>query len=119
MEGHIISIIGGKGGVGKSQVAANLAFAYAAEARTKTLLLDFDQKAGGDQNFITGMKSKKNIKDVADFAGVIDPKSLMQFTGDHPQGVSYIGMPTDAISCKILILIISANFLRQLPIFIQ
>lgn len=100
MEGYIISIIGGKGGVGKSQVAANLAFAYSQEARTKTLLLDFDQKAGGDQNFITGMKSKKNIKDVADFAGVIDPKSLLQFIGEHPQGVSYIGMPTDSISCK-------------------
>lgn len=100
MEGHIISVIGGKGGVGKSQVAANLAFAYAQESRTKVLLLDFDQKAGGDQNFITGMKSKKNMKDVADFPGVIDPKSLMQFTAEHPQGVSYIGMPTDVISCK-------------------
>ncbi len=35
MAGHIISIIGGKGGVGKSQLAANLAFAYATEMRAK------------------------------------------------------------------------------------
>ncbi|MBY0415770.1 MAG: P-loop NTPase, partial [Bdellovibrionales bacterium] len=48
MAGHIISIIGGKGGLGKSQVAANLAFAYAIEGKVKTLLLDFDQKASGD-----------------------------------------------------------------------
>ena len=53
MAGHIITVIGGKGGVGKSQFAANLCFSYAQEVRNKTLLLDFDQKACGDQNIIT------------------------------------------------------------------
>ena len=62
MAEHIITIIGGKGGQGKSQIAANLAFAYAAEARQKVLLLDFDQKASGDQNLITGIKQKENGK---------------------------------------------------------
>ena len=62
MAGHIITILGGKGGVGKSMVAANLAFSFAAETRQKTLLLDFDSKAAGDQNLITGIKSKKNLK---------------------------------------------------------
>ncbi|MEX1100188.1 MAG: P-loop NTPase, partial [Bacteriovoracaceae bacterium] len=62
MAGHIISVIGGKGGVGKSQVAANLAFAFAAENRQKTLLLDFDQRASGDQNLITGIKSKNPLR---------------------------------------------------------
>jgi septum site-determining protein MinD len=76
MAGNIITVIGGKGGVGKSQVAANLAFAYAAEIRAKTLLLDFDQKACGDQNIITGLKSKKNVKELAEFSGAIDPKSI-------------------------------------------
>ncbi|MFT6068890.1 MAG: septum site-determining protein MinD [Bacteriovoracaceae bacterium] len=95
MAGHIISIIGGKGGLGKSQVAANLAFAYAQELRQKVLLLDFDQRAGGDQDIITGMKSKKSVKDLADFNGAIDPRSIQQFIGVHPQGVHYIGMPSD------------------------
>ncbi|MCK5071848.1 MAG: Flp pilus assembly complex ATPase component TadA [Bacteriovoracaceae bacterium] len=95
MAGYVVAIAGGKGGVGKSQVAANLAFAYAQEARTKVLLMDFDQKASGDQNFITGMKSKKTIKDLADFKGAIDPKSLLQFVSHHPSGVSYVSMPTD------------------------
>ena len=45
MAGYIISVIGGKGGVGKSLFAANLAFAYAQETRSKVLLMDFDQKA--------------------------------------------------------------------------
>ena len=94
MAGHIISIIGGKGGLGKSQVAANLAFAYAIEGKVKTLLLDFDQKASGDQDFITGMKGKKNLKELADFKGAIDPNSIQQFVNMN-QNVFYIGMPND------------------------
>jgi pilus assembly protein CpaF len=100
MAGHIISVIGGKGGVGKSQVAANLAFAWAAESRQKVLLLDFDQKACGDQNIITGLKSKKNIKELAEFSGAIDPKSIMLFTADHKAGISFIGMPLDSVSAN-------------------
>lgn len=94
MAGHIISIIGGKGGLGKSQVAANLAFAYAIEGKVKTLLLDFDQKASGDQDFITGMKGKKSIKELAEFKGAIDPNSIQQFVSMN-QNVFYIGMPSD------------------------
>jgi len=95
--GHIISIIGGKGGLGKSQVAANLAFAYAIEGKVKTLLLDFDQKASGDQDFITGMKGKKNIKELAEFKGAIDPNSIQQFVNMN-QNVFYIGMPNDQMA---------------------
>ncbi len=94
MPGHIISIIGGKGGVGKSQFAANMAFAYASEINNKVLLLDFDQRACGDQNLITGLKSPKNVKDLAEFAGALDPKSIMMFVANK-NNVSFIGMPTD------------------------
>ena len=97
MPGHIITIIGGKGGVGKSQVAANLALAYASEIRAKTLLLDFDQRACGDQNIITGIKSKKNLKELSDFNGAIDPRSIQLFTADHKAGISYIGMPSEPV----------------------
>jgi pilus assembly protein CpaF len=100
MAGHIITVIGGKGGVGKSQVAANLALAYAGELRAKTLLLDFDQKACGDQNIITGLKSKKNVKELAEFSGAIDPRSIQLFTADHKAGMSFIGMPTEPIAAN-------------------
>ena len=100
MAGHIITIIGGKGGVGKSQVAANLAIAYASEIRAKTLLMDFDQRACGDQNIITGLKSKKHLKELADFNGAIDPRSIQLFTSDHKSGFSFIGMPTEPIAAS-------------------
>ena len=83
MPGYVMTIIGGKGGVGKSQVAANLAFAYAAPISKKTLFLDFDAKAAGDQNVITGIKAK-NLKDLADYSGAIDPKSFQQFVTRIP-----------------------------------
>jgi pilus assembly protein CpaF len=96
MAGHIIAVIGGKGGVGKSQFAANLAFSYAQEIRNKTLLLDFDQKACGDQNLITGIRSKKSVKDLSEFTGALDPRSIQAFVGAHKNGVHYISMPTDS-----------------------
>ena len=100
MAGHIISVIGGKGGVGKSQFAANLAFAFAAENRQKALLLDFDQRSSGDQNLITGIKCKKTIKDLAEFNGAIDPRSINMFLGMHKMGVHYIGMPNDPTTAE-------------------
>lgn len=100
MPGHIITIIGGKGGVGKSQIAANLAIAYASEIRAKTLLLDFDQRSCGDQNIIMGLKSKKDVFELGDFSGAIDPRTIRLFTADHKMGVSFIGMPTDPITAS-------------------
>lgn len=94
-DGHIITVIGAKGGVGKSQVAANLAFALTSEARGKVMLLDFDQKASGDQNFLTGIKVKKTLKDLVDFTGNIDQKSIGTFANPHPSNVHYIGLPSD------------------------
>lgn len=92
--------MGGKGGVGKSQFAANLAYAYAGESRGKVLLLDFDQAAGGDQNLITGAKPKKNIKELSDFPGAIDPRSLQPFLTNVAQNVSFIGLPLDSTAVR-------------------
>jgi pilus assembly protein CpaF len=97
MSGYIISVIGAKGGTGKSQIAGNLPFVFAQEMRGQCLLLDFDQKSCGDQNFITGMKSPKALNELAQFTGAIDPKSLQPFLANHPAKVSYISMSHDPI----------------------
>jgi septum site-determining protein MinD len=100
LAGYIISIVGGKGGVGKSQIAANLAYAFASELRSSSLLLDFDQKACGDQDMITGIKAKKTLKELAEFSGAIDPKSLQAFVTTSAQKVSFIGMPKDSTAAQ-------------------
>ncbi len=73
---HLIAVIGGKGGVGKSVFAANLAHAFVREMRAKVLLIDCDPKSCGDQNFITGIRhlmadqGLDTVKAAATFLGV-------------------------------------------------
>lgn len=100
MAGFVITVIGGKGGVGKSQVAANLAFAFAQDNRSSSLLLDFDKKACGDQDIITGLKAKKTIKDVSEYNGIFDKRSLAPFLAKHRMGVDFIGMPKDPLMAE-------------------
>ena len=111
-EGHIITIIGGKGGVGKSHLAANFAFALTQETRGKSLLLDFDQRASGDQNFITGIKNSKNLRDVLAFAGNFDSKTIQQFITPNPSGVSYIGLPNDVNATENIQVDAAGKFLK-------
>ncbi len=56
MAGFVISVIGGKGGVGKSVFASSLALAFMKEFSLKPLLVDQDFTACGGQNLILGMK---------------------------------------------------------------
>src|SRR5690606_6909303 len=81
----IIGVLGGKGGVGKSVFAANLAFATAIELRTPTLLFDFDQQTCGDQNFITGFAKPKTLNDLCNFTGTISTRNLGAILNVHPQ----------------------------------
>jgi pilus assembly protein CpaF len=88
---HLIAVIGGKGGVGKSVFAANLAHAFLKEMKQKTLLIDCDPRSCGDQNFITGIRPQKTVMDLAAFPGAITPQSLAGLVTTHPSGLGYIG----------------------------
>lgn len=83
--------MGGKGGVGKSVFAANLAHAFIKEMKAKTLLIDCDPKSCGDQNFITGIRPTKTVMDLAAFTGAITAQSVNTLVTTHPSGLSYIG----------------------------
>lgn len=56
-----VSVTGGKGGVGKSTIALNLALAYAAE-RSRTLMVDTDLGMA-DLNLLLGVAPNKTILD--------------------------------------------------------
>ena len=100
MPGYVSTFIGGKGGVGKSTLAANFAYTYAQEARAKVLLLDFDQKAAGDLDIITGLRSKKTIKELSEFSGAIDARTIQQFIVSSPGNISYISIPNDVTAAE-------------------
>ena len=81
----IISVVGGKGGVGKSVLAANLATATCIELRTPALLIDLDAKTCGDQNFITGFQKPKTINDLCNFTGTLNSRNLSAVINVHSQ----------------------------------
>ena len=87
---HLICVLGGKGGVGKSVFAANVALAFQAELRQPTLLIDVDQKSCGDQNVLLGVRPNKTLSEVAQFTGSLTAQNLGQLLTPHPSGLAYI-----------------------------
>lgn len=89
---NIIGVLGGKGGVGKSVFAANLAVRIATELKTTTLLIDSDQKSCADQNFITGLLEPKILEELCAFTGSINSKNLTSVVTPHPGApIHFIG----------------------------
>jgi pilus assembly protein CpaF len=91
---HLIAVMGGKGGVGKSVFSANLALAFMTDLKAKVLLVDLDQKSCGDQNIITGLRPKKTVAEVCQFTAGISPQNLDQVVTVHPSGLHFIGAVT-------------------------
>jgi len=100
MAGHILAIVGGKGGVGKSVFAANLMLAYMQDMRQRPLLIDADLNSLGDQNIILNQSPPKSLVDVSRIQGPVDLKSLSPLMINASQGYSFIGAPRDAISAR-------------------
>ena len=113
MPGHIIAVVGGKGGVGKSIFAANLAIAYLQNFKQRPLLIDLDLASLGDQNIILGQNPAKSIVDISKMPpGPIEPKALAPYMVNAAQGYSYIGAPRDAILARDLDLDGLGRFLK-------
>ena len=90
----LIAVTGGKGGLGKSVFAANLALTFLKELRAQTLLLDLDEKSCGDQNILLGLRPKKTLSELSASASPINSSSLAQIVTQHKSGLSYIGAVT-------------------------
>ncbi len=59
--GHIIAVIGGKGGVGKSVFTANLALTLCLDRKMSVATVDADIQGSGDLNLIFGVRDNRNI----------------------------------------------------------
>ncbi len=87
----LIGVIGGKGGVGKSVVAANLACALMTELRQSVLLIDADSKSVGDQNVILGLKPNKTLRELTQTTASLNSMNPNQIVTVHGSGLHYIG----------------------------
>ncbi|MFZ3229588.1 MAG: ATPase, T2SS/T4P/T4SS family [Pseudobdellovibrio sp.] len=88
---HLIAVVGGKGGVGKSVFATNLTAAFAIELRAPTLLIDCDTRSVGDQNILTGLKPLKTLRELANSTQSLNSTPIQQIVTQHPAGFSYVG----------------------------
>ncbi|MBI2605482.1 MAG: Flp pilus assembly complex ATPase component TadA [Deltaproteobacteria bacterium] len=116
MAGHIIAVVGGKGGVGKSVFTANLAQAYLMELRQRPLLIDLDLASLGDQNLILGTRSPKTVVEISKLTGgALDLKALQPLMATTASGMSFISAPTDAIAARELDLEGLGKLLKAAP----
>lgn len=88
---HLICVMGGKGGVGKSVFAANLACTLMLEMRAKTLLIDLDARSCGDQNVITGLRPQKTAGDLANLKVSINAQNIGTIVAQHASGLHFLG----------------------------
>lgn len=87
---HIIAIVGGKGGVGKSTFAANFAIATAIDTKGKVILIDHDPRACGDISMLLGAKPKRTILELGQYEGRIDANAMMGYVSPLPSGIHYM-----------------------------
>lgn len=100
MAGHVISVIGGKGGVGKSVFAANLALAFLKEFNLKPLLVDQDFTACGDQNIILGLRPQRGLVEALQNTGAFDQAAMVKLATPHPSGLHYLSAPSTVAQSK-------------------
>lgn len=84
--GHVIAVVGGKGGVGKSVFAANFALAMAADAKNNPCVIDLDPQGTGDMNLILGIKSVKGYGDEVMAGKIPDVPQLRAHMSALPAG---------------------------------
>src|SRR3712207_5596848 len=101
MAGHIVAVVGGKGGGGTRFFAANLAIAYLQVFKARPLVVDLDMTALGAQNTFRGLTPPKTIVELSKLQGApIDAKSIGPFLANAQAGFSFIGAPKDAILAR-------------------
>ena len=91
---HLIAVSGGKGGVGKSVLSANLAFALQKELRTPVLLIDLDDKSCGDQSVIIGLRPRKTVLEMSRFSGLVNAQNMKDLLAYHKTGLAYLAAVT-------------------------
>ena len=78
----MITVLGPKGGTGKTVTSSNLAVALALEGRS-SVLVDLDLQFG-DVGLALGLKPTKTIYDLATSGGTLDGDKIDSFLAQHP-----------------------------------
>ena len=86
MSGHIIPVFSGKGGVGKSVLALNLAIAFEKAIKLKTCIVDLDLENFGDQRLLIGSRHNKYLTDLCRAGNRLEENLVKSHLFKYPQG---------------------------------
>jgi pilus assembly protein CpaE len=90
-EGAMITVLGPKGGTGKTITSSNLSVALALEGRS-VVLVDLDLQFG-DVGLALGLEPTKTIYDLATSGGTLDGDKIEGFLSQHPSGARALLAP--------------------------
>jgi pilus assembly protein CpaE len=90
--GEVFLVISGKGGVGKTIVASNLAVALANETNARVALVDLDLQFG-DVGVMFNVDHPRTITDLVDTVDAADSESINTVLADGPSGVKILLSP--------------------------
>lgn len=90
-EGAMITVLGPKGGTGKTVTSSNLAVALALEG-TSAVLVDLDLQFG-DVGLALGLQPTRTIYDLAVSGGSLDGEKIDGFLAQHPSGARALLAP--------------------------
>jgi pilus assembly protein CpaE len=91
--GRVVTVFGGKGGVGKSTIATNLAVCLAAGGARRVLLVDLDL-AFGDVAIMMQLVPKRSLSDAIPMAGRLDETGLRSMLTTYAPGLETLLAPT-------------------------
>lgn len=82
-QGKVVTVFSSKGGVGKTTIATNLAFALAQETGKRVVLMDLDLQFG-DVGVMVDLAGKRTIADLAQEKGEIDTELVASYLVPAP-----------------------------------
>jgi len=98
--GKRIAVVGTKGGVGSTTVAATLALALRRKTQGSVVLFDCDVQLG-DAGLHLGVTGEHSILDLLPHVDALDSSMLAQVIQRHPSGVGILDRPAPACSIRV------------------
>jgi pilus assembly protein CpaE len=90
--GEVFLVFSGKGGVGKSIIASNLAIALGMETGARVALVDLDLQFG-DIGVLLNLDHSRSITDLADASASNDAEFIQDVLANGPEGVQVLLAP--------------------------
>ncbi len=90
--GHVLTVFGAKGGIGKSTIATSIAVTIAQDVDTSVLIIDLDTRFG-DIAIMMDVDARATISDMARMADKLTPDTFTRAVVTHESGVQILAAP--------------------------